>query len=242
MRVAVIADIHGNYRALESVFADIDKLGVDEIISLGDNVGYGPEPEEVVQALLQRNVFSVMGNHELGLISVGYFNRLNPGAQESLEITKGLLSGEALCWLSNLPPVYLRHGARFVHGCPPQSMTAYLFSPSPNRLQRIFFTYPETYCFAGHTHSLSWFTLRDNIVRRSKLKTGVTSLSRDSRHLILPGSVGQPRDQLNSKAKYCVWDTGALNVEIRAVDYDIDTTVRLLEERHFPLSNAIRLK
>jgi predicted phosphodiesterase len=188
MRVAVIADIHGNYSALEAVFADIEKLGIDDIISLGDNVGYGPEPEEVVQALLQRNVFSVMGNHELGLISVGYFNRLNPGAQESLEITKGLLSQESLCWLGNLPAVYICHGARFVHGCPPQSMTAYLFSPSANRLQRIFSTYPEIYCFAGHTHNLSWFTLRDNIVTCSKLKTGMVSLSPDSRHLILPGS------------------------------------------------------
>lgn len=242
MRVAVIADIHGNYRALEAVFADIDKLGIDEIISLGDNIGYGPEPEQVVQALLQRNVFSVMGNHELGLISVGYFNRLNPGAQESLQITKRMLSGDSLCWLGNLPTVYLRHGARFVHGCPPQSMTAYLFAPSANRLHRIFSTYPETYCFAGHTHSLSWFTLSDNMVMCNTLKIGVASLSRNARHLLLPGSVGQPRDQLNAKAKYCVWDTGALNIEIRAVDYDVDTTVRLLKEGHFPISNAIRLK
>ena len=242
MRVAVIADIHGNYRALESVFADIDKLGIDEIISLGDNIGYGPEPEEVVLALLRRNVTSVMGNHELGLISVGYFNRLNPGAKESLEITKNLLSEKSLCWLGNLPAVYLCHGARFVHGCPPQSMTAYLFSPSANRLQRIFSTYPETYCFAGHTHNLSWFALKDNMVTCSKLKTGSFALSRDCRHLILPGSIGQPRDQLNSKAKYCVWDTGALSIEIRAVNYDVDTTIRLLKERHFPVANAIRLK
>ena len=242
MRIAVIADTHGNYSALESVFADIDKLGIDEIISLGDNIGYGPEPEKVVQALLQRKVFSVMGNHELGLISVGYFNRLNPGAQESLQITKSLLSAKSLCWLGNLPAVYLRHGARFVHGCPPQSMTAYLFSPSVNRLQRIFSTYPEIYCFAGHTHSLAWFTLRENLIMRSKLELGVTLLSCDSRHLIIPGSVGQPRDRLNAKAKYCVWDTGALTIEIRAVDYDVDTTVRLLQERHFPVSNAIRLK
>lgn len=242
MRIAVIADVHGNYRALEAVFADIDKIGVDEIISLGDNIGYGPEPEEVVQCLLQRHVSSVMGNHELGLISVGYFNRFNPVAKESLEITKSLLSEQSLCWLGNLPAVSLRHGARFVHGCPPQSMTAYLFSPTANRLKRIFSTYPEVYCFAGHTHTLSWFTLRGNLVTCRTLKTGVISLSSDSRHLVLPGSVGQPRDQLNAKAKYCVWDVGASNIEIRAVDYDVDTTIHLLKKRHFPVSNAIRLK
>ncbi len=63
MRLAIVADIHGNYRALEAVLADLQHQRVDEIISLGDNIGYGPEPEEVVKALLANQFGSVMGNH-----------------------------------------------------------------------------------------------------------------------------------------------------------------------------------
>jgi predicted phosphodiesterase len=67
MRIAVIADIHGNFRALEAVLADIDQAGADHIVSLGDNIGYGPEPEEVVRTLIERQIDSVLGNHELAL-------------------------------------------------------------------------------------------------------------------------------------------------------------------------------
>ena len=84
MRLAIIADIHGNYRALDAVLSDIARHGVDRIVSLGDNIGYGPEPEEVVRSLQAYRVLSVMGNHELGLISRSYFNRLHAAARQSL--------------------------------------------------------------------------------------------------------------------------------------------------------------
>ena len=67
MRIAIIADIHANYQALQAVLADIDRQNIDEIISLGDNVGYGPQPDEVVKELIARDIFSIIGNHELGL-------------------------------------------------------------------------------------------------------------------------------------------------------------------------------
>ena len=91
MLIAVLADIHGNYRALEAVLADIAPRGVDRIFSLGDNIGYGPEPEEVVRALQGYRVVSVMGNHELGLISRSYFNRLHAAARDSLVVSRALL-------------------------------------------------------------------------------------------------------------------------------------------------------
>lgn len=242
MRVAVIADIHGNYRALEAVFADIDQQQIDEIISLGDNVGYGPEPEKVVQALRKRQVTSVMGNHEFGLVSESYFKRLNPGGpRESLLLTRELLSEDSLRWLAALPPFLLRHRARFVHGCPPQSITAYLFSPTETRLARVFSSYKELICFAGHTHTLHCFTQEEQSVGRTELPIGVLSLQPGVRYLILSGSVGQPRDNINSQAKYCIWDRGQKSVEVRGVDYDVDATVALLKERGFPKSNALRL-
>jgi predicted phosphodiesterase len=107
-RLAIIADIHGNYRALQAVLADIAGMKVERIVSLGDNIGYGPEPEEVVQTLRHHQVVSVMGNHELGLISRSYYHRLHNTARESLALTRSLLSAESLAWLQNLPTVHHR--------------------------------------------------------------------------------------------------------------------------------------
>ncbi|MBU4204173.1 MAG: metallophosphoesterase [Acidobacteria bacterium] len=112
MRLAILADIHGNFQALQAVLADMDAIGVDAVVSLGDNIGYGPEPEEVVQALMGRGVPSVVGNHELALSSQGYFNRLTPPPAITLEISRELLSRESLptvcpcpCILSGMGPV-----------------------------------------------------------------------------------------------------------------------------------------
>lgn len=241
MRLAIIADIHGNYRALQAVLADISLLGADRIISLGDSIGYGPEPEEVVQALLGYRVDSVMGNHELGLVSRSYFNRLHEVARESLIITRALLSADSLAWLERLPAALVCCGARFVHGCPPQSITVYLLAPSENRLRRLFASYPERICFAGHTHDFGFFQQDGLQVSRRELTVEQIRFDPCNRYLLLSGSVGQPRDTLNWHAKYMLWDLEQKTLEVRAVPYDVQTTIRLLGERHFPASNARRL-
>lgn len=241
MRLAVIADIHGNYRALRAVLDDIVLLGADRIISLGDTIGYGPEPEEVVQTLLAHQVVSVMGNHELGLVSQGYCNRLHAVARESLTLTRALLSSESLDWLARLPIELICCGARFVHGCPPQSITVYLYNPSDTRLRRLFASYPERLCFAGHTHDFGFFEQHGPALSRRDLTVEQVTLDPQSRYLLQPGSVGQPRDALNWHSKYMFWDDVAGTLDVRAVAYDVQATIRLLGERHFPAVNAQRL-
>lgn len=241
MRLAIIADIHGNARALDAVLCDIAQLRVDRIVSLGDNIGYGPEPEEVVRSLQGYRVLSVMGNHELGLISRGYFNRLHATARQSLVLSRGLLSAPSLAWLESLPPVLCRFGARFVHGCPPQSMTVYLHNPTDTRLRRLFANYAERICFAGHTHDVGWYGLEGEQIARRQLGLGVQHMENNSRLLLLPGSVGQPRDSLGWQAKYLLWDLEADSIEVRAVEYDVQTTIHLLAARGFPVANGKRL-
>ena len=241
MRLAIVADIHGNYRALQAVLADIAPLGVDRIISLGDNIGYGPEPEEVVQALLAHQVVSVMGNHELGLVSQGYFNRLHAVARDSLVLTRNLLSSGSLAWLARLPAEFVCCGARFVHGCPPQSITVYLLNPTDNRLRRLFASYPEVICFVGHTHDFGFFEQDGPGLNRRELAVERLPLDPHRRYILQSGSVGQPRDSLNWHAKYMLWDRQARTIEVRAVAYDVQASIRLLGERHFPAVNARRL-
>ena len=242
MRLAVLADIHGNFQALQAVLADTDRTGADEILSLGDNIGYGPEPEEVVRTLRQRGVISVMGNHELALVSRGAYQRMQETARISLDCTRDLLGPESLAWLAQLPPTLVRHGIRLVHGCPPDSMTVYLFSPSPSRLERLFAVYPEPLCFAGHTHGLDLF-VGDGRTPPCQHRLGLGRMALDPacRAILLPGSVGQPRDAISRQAKYLFWDTEAWAGEVRAVAYDVATTVRLLAERNFPAVNGRRL-
>nr|WP_320009922.1 metallophosphoesterase family protein [uncultured Desulfobulbus sp.] len=241
MRLAILADIHGNYRALDAVLTDIADYGVDRIVSLGDNIGYGPEPEEVVRTLQGYRVISVMGNHELALISRGYYNRLHANAQQSLELSRSLLSQSSLRWLKELPPVETLFGARFVHGSPPESLTVYLHNPTHTRLQRLFTTYDEQYCFAGHTHALAWYSQLGTTISSQEVGLGIRHLEGKRRYLIVPGSVGQPRDSLGWQAKYLLWDQDTETMEIRAVEYDVQTTIHLIKERGFPIVNGKRL-
>lgn len=242
MKVAIVSDIHGNYQALQAVLQDISKLNIHKIISLGDNIGYGPEPEPVVKALMERNVTSIMGNHELALVSRSYFNRLNEIPQESLVLSLKMLSDQSISWLKNLQPVYFWSNTRFVHGSPPESITAYLYSPTRTRLQRLFSLFSERICFSGHTHSLDCFEICDQKIESKKLDLGENELVENGRYIVLPGSVGQPRDGINYFAKYCVWDQDNDIINIRAVEYDVDKTIHLLKEGGFHHFNAMRLK
>ena len=243
MRTAIITDVHGNYRALSAVLEDIERLGVSTIISLGDNVGYGPEPEEVVRLMVDRGITSIQGNHEMALNDAGYYTTLNPPTRLSLDITRSLLSRASLGWLMALPSFALRGNCRFVHGCPPDSATTYLLNPTGKHLEGIFAGFEESLCFAGHTHLLDRFTRNPaGTLTSERLGMGMTELPAESRSIIIPGSVGQPRDNLSNKAKYAVWDPERDQVEIREVAYDVDTTYRLILERGFPETNARRLK
>ncbi|MBU0479940.1 MAG: metallophosphatase family protein [Proteobacteria bacterium] len=241
MRLAVISDIHGNFRALQAVLADIDLAGADHIVSLGDNIGYGPEPEEVVRTLVDRGIRSVMGNHELALKTDSYLQRLNPATRQSLEITRRLMGEETMEFCVSLPLNLEQHDALFVHGCPPTSCTTYLWSPSVTRLERLFSTFSARVCFYGHTHDMTCFIARENTFSAVKVKPGISEISKPCRYLINPGSVGQPRDGLSNQAKYLLWDTGLNCFENRAVPYDVQATVDLINERGFPEFNGQRL-
>lgn len=241
MRLAIISDIHGNFQALQAVLADLDRAGATDIISLGDNIGYGPEPEEVVRALVDRRVRSVLGNHELALNSPSYFERLNPVTRISLDLTKKLLSNDSLDFCRSLPLSISRDNARFVHGSPPASVSTYIWDAGGEKLARLFATYSEFLCCYGHTHDLARFVKQGNHYARHEVRMERTRLVAGRRYLINPGSVGQPRDGLNRLAKYGIWDQDQQLFENRAVEYDIEATVALLRERNFPEFNASRL-
>lgn len=241
MQLAFLSDIHANLAAFEAVLDDIESRQVQEIFCLGDAVGYGPDPEEVVRLLIARSIPCLMGNHEFALISPHYQTTLNFVARDSLILTESLLSLDSLKFLANLPLYAVWHGIRAVHGCPPDSPTRYLFAPRSGRLASLFASFPEQICLFGHTHILFHYSMTaDQTTSHQRLTTDQLLLAPELRHLINIGSVGQPRDG-SPLAKYILFDPETKSIEIRRLPYDVERTIRGLRAKGFPESNARRL-
>ncbi|MEJ2688345.1 MAG: metallophosphoesterase family protein [Deltaproteobacteria bacterium] len=241
MRLAFISDIHANLQAFQAVLTDIEKLQATEIFSLGDNIGYGPQPEEVINLLRKRNIASIMGNHEYALLSSNYCKSLNPSARKSISITRQLISDDTLSFISSLPPFRIVLGCRCVHGCPPDSIVRYLYAPSDERLLRLLRFFPEPLCFFGHTHNLAIYARdEDGAIEKRRLKQEKLVFDEKRRAIINIGSVGQPRDG-DYSAKYVLYDSEEHSVEIRYVPYDATETKELILALGFPEFNATRL-
>jgi len=240
MRLAVISDIHGNWDALSAVLEDIDRSRVDDVVCLGDNIGYGPEPNRVIETLLENNIPSILGNHEQAVIEPEHLSWFNPMARKSLIKIIGWLSDNSRAYISQLNFVRIAHNCRFVHGFPPDSATRYYFEASETDRRRVFETIKERLCFIGHTHDLhiiyyDGHTLGADIVPDRRLQ-----LSDHIRYIISVGSVGQPRDGDNN-AKYVIWDTSEDAIEVKYVAYDIASVAKKIIDADLPRSHADRL-
>lgn len=240
MKIAIISDIHGNLEAFQEVLADIDRSGVDDLISLGDNIGYGPDPEQVVHLIRDRNIPSVIGNHELAIINHDFFDWFNPTARLSLEKTIGFLSENSIQFIRTLNYTMLSYGCRFVHGFPPDSAIIYLFQVAEDTLYRTFRQMKERICFIGHTHELQMIAFDGQGLSYRPLHEGAIRLENDHRYIINIGSVGQPRDG-NNNAKYVIWDTSNDELHVRFIPYDIKTVADKILSAGLPDVHAMRL-
>jgi putative phosphoesterase len=215
MRVGVISDIHANRVALEAVLADMPE--VDRLVCAGDVVGYNPHPAACVAAVRERDVPTVMGNHDRMVVTGRNF-RGNHMARAGVEYAREHLEEEAIEWLSGLPDERTLFDARVkvVHGHP----------DDPDR-----YTYPEEFSprmldgedvlIMGHTH--------------------VQHVERYGEGIVMnPGSVGQPRDG-DPRAAYAVVDPDALDVEEHRVAYDVESVQADVEAAGLPRRTGSRL-
>ena len=240
MRLAVVSDIHGNLEAFKEVLLDIDRSKVDGVVCLGDCIGYGPEPDQVVSLVRRKNIPSVMGNHELGLVNKSYLGWFNQPTRRSLLLTRELLSSETLEFIQDLKSSMVFQGCRLVHGFPPESITTYLLDVSESECVLAFSDMQERMCFVGHTHVPEIVGFDGDKVSRGPLQQGLRSLEDGNMYIINVGSVGQPRDG-NNRAKYVIWDSSRQTVDLRYVAYDIAITVKKILELGFPEFHAHRL-
>ena len=240
MRLAVFSDTHGNLDALEQVIKDIDRSAVDEVISLGDNIGYGPEPDRVIKKLKALKIPSVLGNHELAVEDEEYLNWFNPAARKSLIKTRKLLSKTSLRHISKFEPFITSYDCRFVHGFPPDSSMIYMYQVSEGRKQEVFEEMTERLCFIGHTHTLDIMGYAGKEIQYEDLPEGVFQLDPEKKYIINIGSVGQPRDSSNN-AKYIIWDSTQDSLDVRFLSYDIASVVKKIKAAGLPKEHADRL-
>jgi predicted phosphodiesterase len=240
MKLALFSDVHGNYDALKAVLADIEKAGVSRTICLGDCIGYGPEPEQVLAEVIRRRIDTIIGNHELAVCDPRHLTWFNPLASASLKITIEKLSQTSIDFIKALPTSLVIEGIRCVHGFPPDSSRTYLFQKTPHQLKQALENLQETLCFVGHTHELVLVDYDGREARRRKLDQGRIMLDAGHRYLFNIGSVGQPRDG-NNQAKYVILDLGKRQLETRFISYDIAATVAKIKAAGMPEQHANRL-
>ncbi len=244
MRFAILSDIHGNLEAFARVLEDIERQRVAATFCLGDIIGYGPDPEAVVELLRRRAIPSVMGNHELGLAKKSQLGWFNPMARKALSVTQSLLSSQARDYVVSLPRSLAWADYYFVHGFPPDSVRIYLFEKDRDELMAVFVSSSFRVCFVGHTHELEVVWRKRDQLRRTPLMADTLDkpvrIWPDAQYIINVGSVGQPRDGDN-RAKYMIFDEEAQNLELRCLEYDFETTARKILDRGLPEQYARRL-
>lgn len=236
MRYAIIADIHANLEAFNTVLADAKAMNCTHYACLGDVVGYNANPKECLDMVRAMNMPVVKGNHDEYCSSETDLEGFNPHAQEAINWTRNQLTEDDRKWLRDLRYIRLVASFSIVHATldGPQRW-GYVFDKLAAAAS---FTYQNTsVCFFGHTHVPVAF-VRDAMVRGgtySKFKT-----EPGKKYFINVGSVGQPRDG-NPKASYVVYDLDEGSIEIRRLDYDIGTTQRKILEAGLPPRLAHRL-
>jgi diadenosine tetraphosphatase ApaH/serine/threonine PP2A family protein phosphatase len=236
MRYLLLSDIHSNDEALAAVLARARRRGFDRVIILGDFVGYGAEPNAVLDRLrrLRRPKTVIRGNHDKVVCGLDDGQLFNPVALQAARWTTGALTPRNREFLESLPlgPLAVDGDFEICHGSP-RDEDAYIFSDRDAFLN--FMGFRSRVCFFGHSHIPSIFTLephgiRVEVVCADRLKK---RLEDGHRYLINPGSVGQPRDR-NPAAAYALFDAATRHVFFERVPYDAERTRQKIRSAGLP--------
>jgi diadenosine tetraphosphatase ApaH/serine/threonine PP2A family protein phosphatase len=221
MRYLVLSDIHANLEALQAVLADATP--VDRTLVLGDVIGYGADPNAVVELLRAlSDVTFIRGNHDkvgTGLESASGFNHL---ARQAIQWTAATLTDDNRAWVTALErgPIEIDALVEICHGSPFDE-DVYVFDDLDVR--HAFTAMTRRVCLFGHTHVPAAFTMTGKAVDAVGPPRGARyelDLLPETRYLVNCGSVGQPRDA-DPRAAYGVVDTDTPSVAVVRVEYDV---------------------
>jgi diadenosine tetraphosphatase ApaH/serine/threonine PP2A family protein phosphatase len=231
LRYLIISDVHANLVALEAVLADASDF--DKIWCLGDLVGYGPNPNECVERIQEFDHISLAGNHDWAALGKLDLRSFNTDARDANLWTRTELSPGSREYLQRLPTHREEDGIYMAHASPRESVWEYVLDAAIAHLN--FSHFSTTICLVGHTHVPIIFELDESPQR---CKTSVPPFSEprpigDSRAIINPGSVGQPRDG-DPRASYAILDLEDMTWDHRRVTYPIEITQERMRARGLP--------
>jgi predicted phosphodiesterase len=262
MRALILSDIHANLEALEAVLAAAEGQW-DELWNLGDLVGYGASPNQVIDRLRPLQTLVVRGNHDRVCCGLTSANAFNPVARAAALWTREALTPDNLAWLTEVPQGPLHPAEPDIacaHGSPLDE-DQYILNMRDAWAPLQQMDTPIT--FFGHTHvqggfsqkDQRWQELRTGIARpssallpnvgkgipRGKATSSTIHLEPGTRHLINPGSVGQPRD-FDWRAAFALFDSTACTLAFHRVPYDLPASQDRILAAGLPARLAARLR
>lgn len=243
MRSLLISDIHSNSEALSAVLRHVARKRVGRVICLGDLVGYGANPNQMLERLRRsrRKKLIIRGNHDRVALETGEPGDFNDPAREAILWTRDRLSRASLSFLRNLPagPLIVDESELLLCHGSPDDEDEYIMSE--RQVARILDQWPQRLILFGHTHLPCLFRLEGTRLEGGLIEGPVTvELDPSSRYVINPGSVGQPRDR-DWRTSCAVLDQERNTVQFFRLDYDVSSTQRAILEAGLPSILADRL-
>ncbi len=224
MKLALISDIHANLAALEAVLKHLDSQAPDAIFCLGDLVGYGPQPNEVIDIIRSRNIPCVEGNHDAGVTKRMPLEHFREPNRSVIVWTRANISPDNFAFLKNLPLTLSPDlpasgdqrpapGILLAHGSPIEP-NKWHYLNSAVKCRKVLEQVSNDLVFVGHTHIPG--LVADEL--------GVMGMEKGYRFVINPGAVGQTRDE-DTRAAYAIVDTEEYNCTFHRVSYNIQETL-----------------
>jgi diadenosine tetraphosphatase ApaH/serine/threonine PP2A family protein phosphatase len=247
VRVLLLSDVHSNLEALEAALATAPPY--DLVVNLGDIVGYGASPNQVIDRSRQIGKYFVRGNHDKAAAGIMDLTDFNPIAGLAAIWTREQLTPENLDWLRNLPsgPLQIEGipGVQFVHGSPVDE-DDYVVTPRDALEPLLTSATPVT--FFGHSHLQGWFVSTNassNAFHPAYKTVGQSEcvefpLKEDFRYMVNPGSVGQPRDG-DWRAAFALYDSDTRIVTFCRVPYNLKRAQERIFDANLPQRLATRL-
>ena len=243
MQYLILSDMHGNSDALSAVLRRVRRKRFDASLVLGDLVGYGAGPNQVVEAIrgLAGQVWTIRGNHDKVVAGLDDGVNFNQPALLAARWTSDHLTPTNFRFVRELPegPTVLPDGFSICHGSPLDE-DQYVLSIFD--AWEIFSKYDADLVFFGHTHVPSLFMARGSETRVALLRgaSGTIQLESGSRYLVNPGSIGQPRDR-DPRASYMTFDSARRIVRWHRVDYPVERAQQRILKADLPRLLADRL-
>jgi diadenosine tetraphosphatase ApaH/serine/threonine PP2A family protein phosphatase len=232
LRALIVSDVHSNIEAFQSVVDDARlRGGFDQVWSLGDLVGYGPDPEECIELIRGYDHLAVAGNHDLASIGRLGLEMFNPHAAAANRWTSTRLSDEHRSYLDGQELRQQAEGFTLVHGSPRDPVWEYVVSA--DSASAVFQDIGTAWCLVGHSHIPFVCTASENGVLFAEAVSGSPVELSSEKLIVNPGGVGQPRDA-DPRASYAVFDSAANTVTHHRVEYDIQATQEKMRRHGLP--------